>query len=152
MSMKLPSAYRGWLYGTSSALFVSGVVWAILHRVSLAHQDMTRNWSAALEPWMLKLHGAAAMIFLVVIGALLPIHILKRMATRKNLVSGLVLLGLIGLLTITGYGLYYIGNDTARSFTSLLHLWVGVLAPGILLWHLLYQYRRKKVSRSRLPH
>ena len=148
MSMKLPPAYRGWLYGTSSALFISGVAWVILHRVSLAHEDATRNWSAALEPWLLKLHGAAAMSFLVVLGALLPIHILKGMATRKNLVSGLVLLGLTGLLTVTGYALYYIGSDTARSFASLLHTWVGVGAPAFLIWHL-FSHQGRPRARSR---
>ena len=151
MSMKLSPGYRGWLYGTSAALFVSGVAWVLLHRVSLAQEETARNWSAVLEPWMLKLHGAAAMMFLVMIGALLPIHILKGMATRKNLASGLVLLGLIGLLTITGYALYYLGSDTARSFASALHTWAGVGAPAFLIWHLLWRERRP-TARSRPRH
>ena len=148
MSMQLPAPYRRGLYGTSSTLLISGVVWVVLHRVSLAHEGVMTSWSARLEPWLLTLHGAAAMAFLVVLGALLPTHIIKGMATRKNLLSGLVLLGVIGLLTITGYALYYLGSDTARSVASLLHTWVGVSAPAFLLWHLL-DHEKRPAARSR---
>jgi hypothetical protein len=39
-------------------------------------------------------------------------------------------------LTITGYLLYYVGNETARSFLSIFHWGVGLGLPVLAGWHI----------------
>ena len=55
---------------------------------------------------MLKAHGAAAMLVLVLIGTLLPMHVKFAWRARRNLRTGLSILGVFGFLVLTGYALY----------------------------------------------
>ena len=125
MNMKLSVSQRRWLHGTFGVLFVSGVAWIIRRRA-----------------WLLAIHGAAATVFLVVFGTLLPTHIRKSTAAKRNLPSGRVLTGTVWALVATGYALYYAGNDTARSIASWLHSAIGTAAPILLVWHILYRRKR----------
>ena len=35
-----------------------------------------------------------------------------------------------------GPGLYYLGDESWRNATSFFHLWLGLAAPGLLIWHI----------------
>ncbi|HYZ73040.1 MAG TPA: hypothetical protein VE641_08165, partial [Chthoniobacterales bacterium] len=74
---------------------------------------------------MMKLHGAAAMAALVLLGALIH-HIRRGWTAKKNRVSGSILLAVILFLVITGYGLYYSGDEQLRSLVSRSHTWIGL--------------------------
>ena len=52
------------------------------------------------------------------------------------------------LLIVTGYGLYYLGGETTRELTSVLHWGVGLILPGVLVWHV---RQGRKPSVRRLP-
>ncbi len=41
------------------------------------------------------------------------------------------------LLIATSFGLYYLGSETLRSWTSGLHIAVGILLPALWLVHIL---------------
>jgi hypothetical protein len=43
--------------------------------------------------------------------------------------------GLIAWLTITGYALYYLGNDDAITLVMLFHWTIGLAAPIFFLLH-----------------
>jgi len=58
-----------------------------------------------------KVHGAAAMAILVLIGMLLSAHVRFAWRARRNPGNGSLFLGTFGILTITGYGLYYAGGE-----------------------------------------
>src|SRR5476651_574254 len=116
--MKLSFGLRWAFYAVFGLLFLTGVVWLLLPGGSDPALPSAR---AAWSPLCLKLHGAAAMAALVIWGWLFPVHIAPGLKAGRNLASGLVMLGAVFILVLTGYGLYYLGDDTWRAMTSLIH-------------------------------
>ena len=99
-----------------------------------------------------KLHGAAAMAILVLIGMLLSAHVRFAWRARRNPGDGSLFLGTFGILTITGYGLYYAGGETLRAWTSWIHLAVGLALPVLLLLHIwLGKRTRPTAHRQKRP-
>jgi hypothetical protein len=90
-----------------------------------------------LEVWWLRLHGACAMLVLIVMGSLLPIHVRRGWHQRKNLLAGSVIVAILVLLIASGYALYYYGGEEARPLISAFHWIVGLGAPLALIWHIL---------------
>ena len=67
----------------------------------------------------MKIHGAAAMAILVIVGTLLTGHVRFAWRARRNRGNGSLFLGVFGILTITGYGLYYAGGESLRCLDEL---------------------------------
>ncbi len=132
--MKLSKYQRIWIYSTFSVLFVTGSIWFILHTLEMRHND-SAPWLSTREITMLKIHGGAAMIFLVLLGTLIPIHIRRGLGKKENVPSGFGVIGAMLLLAVTGYGLYYFGDEHARSLTSSVHTFLGLASPFVLAWH-----------------
>ncbi|HEY4639242.1 MAG TPA: hypothetical protein VIG87_04920 [Candidatus Udaeobacter sp.] len=88
------------------------------------------------KAWTMKIHGAAAMAILVLLGMLLSGHVRFAWRARRNRANGSLFLGAFGILTITGYGLYYAGGETLRAWTSWIHLGVGLALPLFLILHI----------------
>ena len=83
---------------------------------------------------MLQIHGGAAMLTLVVLGALFG-HVQRGWKARQNRLSGSVLLGVNGLLALSGYGLYYASDEGLRDFLSQWHARIGLSVAGLLVLH-----------------
>ena len=130
MRSRLSASHRRWLYFLAGLLWLSGLGWLIAH-YTLRPSDALGGAHPS-EPWWLRLHGAAAMGFLVAFGALLPGHVRRGWRQGLNRGSGLVMILVAALLTVSGYGLYYVVNDAWRASTSVIHWTVG-LASGVLL-------------------
>ncbi len=113
LPVKLNRRHKRWLYGVASVLAASGIGWLIAHYLLPGSGEFGDSTSAS-EPWWLRLHGAAAMGFLIALGSLLPGHISRAWQLRRNHRSGLTILGLVALLIVTGYGLYYAGDEQSR--------------------------------------
>jgi hypothetical protein len=111
------------VYLVFGLLLVTGVVWM------WAQSGLDDG--SHVSSLMLKLHGAAAMVALILLGALIN-HMRKGWKARKNHPSGLTLMLVILFLVITGYGLYYAGDEQLRSLISQWHAWIG-LALFLLL-------------------
>jgi hypothetical protein len=133
-SMRLSRWHERWLYVIGLWVFLSGAGWLVDHHLFAGAGDIAEA-PAASEPLWLRLHGAAAMAALMVFGSLVPGHIVRAWRTRKNLRSGLSTLSLVMVLVVTGYGLYYSGDEQARPWISLLHWGAGVLAALVLALH-----------------
>ena len=131
------------VYGATALLVVSGALWLLLH-FFMVNQGEFGDTHHPLETWMLKLHGAAAMAGLIIYGSLLPIHIRRAWAIRRNIVLGISLVVLMLLLTVTGYLLYYAGGEEARPIISATHWILGVGVPALLAWHVLSGKRRSR--------
>ena len=136
----LPRWQRLAIYVATTALVVTGVIWWAL--------DFGRGeaGAGATQVWSLRLHGFAAMLGLVFFGSLLSAHIRIGWALQRNRVMGVTLGSLTVVLALTGYGLYYLGGDTARYVSSTLHLIFGLLMPFTLWLHI----RRGRASRRNL--
>ncbi len=139
--MRLSRRHELWLYAIGVLIFVSGLGWLWDHYLFAGSADF---WEAhaAFEPWWLRLHGAAAMAGLAALGSLLPGHIARAWRSRTNYRSGLLMLSIAVLLVVTGYGLYYAGNEETRPWISMVHWLVGVVAVAGLLVHVRLGKRR----------
>ena len=119
---------RRLLYSALVVLLASGVYWALIHYAGVKPY--------LSEPLLMKIHGAAAMVALVVIGGLLAFHVPGGWAERRSRPSGSAMLDICALLTLTGYLLYYAGAETARDVSSYAHLALGLALPIVLGAHL----------------
>jgi heme/copper-type cytochrome/quinol oxidase subunit 3 len=122
------------LYSVSLLLLVSGAVWAWIN-----HLDQTSQASERMrdfKPWLLKLHGLSAMLFVLLLGTLLPGHVRRAWRAGKNRRSGAFFLTVTAVLTLSGYLLYYTGDEAWRNAMSNFHLWLGLAASVLLLWHI----------------
>lgn len=120
------------LYLGSVLLLASGLLWLLAHYALPVPDDAARH---PFEPWAMRLHGAAAMFGLAVLGGIWTTHVLPAWRQGRHRRSGLSLLGLWLLLALSGYGLYYLADETQRSYTSGLHIALGIALPLGLLVH-----------------
>jgi len=130
----LGGAQRRWVYGTFAVLAASGLAWLLLHHFAGVPGESGIGRSP-LEIWSLRLHGAAAMIFLVLIGTLLPVHVRRAWRARRNLATGIAMLAANVLLATTGYALYYAGSESLRAWSSAIHWGVGIGAVALMATH-----------------
>ena len=119
----LPVAQRILLYSALLVLLATGVAWAALS---------PGPWAA----WLMKIHGGAAMLALVLAGTLIAHHIPAGWTSLKNRRSGVLLLAALGWLAASGYLLYYSGSESLRFFASQSHLWIGLAASVVVALHL----------------
>ena len=119
---RLPAVQRILLYTALLVLLATGIAWEFLDPSA---------WAAVL----MKVHGGAAMVALVLIGTLIAHHIPAGWSSFKNRWSGVLLLTVLGWLVASGYLLYYSGSETLRFFASLSHLWVGVAGCVVVALH-----------------
>ena len=122
------------LYAASLALFLSGISWAWIHHLDEAGR--AGDELVRMKSWLIAIHGLSAMIFVLLLGTLLVGHVRRAWHAHKNRANGVFFLGLIALLTLSGYALYYLGDEHVRASVSNFHLWLGVAAPALLIWHI----------------
>jgi hypothetical protein len=81
------------------------------------------------------LHGGAAMLALMLLGALVPLHLCPAWRCDKNRAMGVAIASLTTSLIVTAFGLYYIGSDIVRGWASDLHIILGLAFPALLTAH-----------------
>jgi hypothetical protein len=150
-SIRLKHLQRYFLYAVVALLFLSGVAWTYWNYLTVS----PGAFETSAKTWAMKIHGAAAMAILVLIGMLLSGHVRFAWRAGRNRANGSLFLSAFAVLTITGYGLYYAGGERLRAWTNWIHLAVGLALPILLLIHI-FLGRRTRPSgqfrtRSRLP-
>ncbi len=116
------------------SLFFSGGGWAWIQHLDQAGRASDTLLQIKTE--LIAVHGFIAMFFVLWLGTLLDSHVSHAWHARKNRPNGAFFLAAVGLLTLSGYALYYLGSDSLRAADGRLHLWLGVAAPPLLLWHI----------------
>jgi hypothetical protein len=132
--LQLTRGHRLTLYCVSLILLFSGIAWAWIHQL-----DDTGHAGSALRQtntYLIAVHGLAAMAFVLLLGTLLPGHVRRAWRARKNQRQGAFFLAAITALTLSGYALYYLGDEGWRKSASRFHLWLGLIAPVLLFWHI----------------
>ena len=128
--MRLAPSLRWSLYSAGLALLASGAAWLY---VRYGVPDASRP--RALLSASMRIHGAAAMAALVLAGAVTALHVKAAWMDRRNITSGVVLAVSLLIIVITGYLLYYVGDESARALASAAHWLLGLGAPIALWWH-----------------
>ena len=130
--IRLKAFQQRLLYGVLALLFFSGAAWAYWNDLVPSPGDFEMSAKALA----MKVHGAAAMAILVLVGMLLTGHVRSAWRARRNRGNGSVFLSALGILAVTGYGLYYAGGENLRAWTSWIHLGVGLALPLLLFLHI----------------
>ena len=146
-SIRLGPWHQGAVYGATAALAVSGIIWLVVHYF-VATPGEYGPQIHPLEPWMLRLHGAVAMAGLIIYGSLLPVHIRRAWTIRRNFALGIGLVAFMLLLTVTGYLLYYAGDENTRPVISAAHWILGLAVPALLVWHVVSGRKLARTSES----
>lgn len=129
--MRIEPWLRRLLYTTVTVLFVTGVAWWLLDE------------RAAARTYLLALHGLAAMLSLLALGAMAVLHVRESWGRRRNRWSGSLVVAALVLLVATAFALYYVSQDTLRDFASLVHLVAGAALPILLIAHLVLGKRSR---------
>lgn len=135
-SFKLERWHRRSIYATDTVLLLSGAAWLVLHYFLRPVSEFGEGINP-LEPWTMKLHGAAAMAALFLVGSLLHLHVRRALRAGRNTLTGWAMIATLSMLTLTGYGLYYVAGESDRPVWSLLHWSVGFVAAALFVVHVL---------------
>ncbi len=120
------------IYVASALLIASGLMWLLAHYALPLPEDAARH---PLEPWAMRIHGAATMFGLAVLGGIWGNHVLGAWERGTHRWSGSSLLGLWLILALSGYGLYYLADEEWRGMASWLHVAAGIGLPAALAIH-----------------
>lgn len=137
--------YRA-LYVTFAALTLSGLLWLAWHYLWGAGAD---NLPHPLEPWWMRLHGAAAFAGLFMAGVLAATHVPQgwRMTRRHPRLrqrkagqrrTGIALCALGAAAVLSGYLLYYFVPENLHKLMGWTH---AVLGLGLTLLLPLHGWR-----------
>ena len=132
--MRLNRTLRLSLYAALIVLLVTGIGWLV---IDATKDPFEPGGSGEAEPILLAVHGGAAMAFLILLGALVPLHVQSNWARDRNRWTGVVMLAINAVLILTAYALYYSGSDLLRGWASDLHIAVGLFLPlwlGVHVW------------------
>ena len=124
-SFRLNRPFKALVYLSFGVLLLTGAGWMY------AQGRLEDQGWETVPRLLMKIHGGAAMLALLVLGALAT-HIRRGWKADKNRLSGAVLIAVNAFLIVTGYGLYYAGGEALREWLSRWHAWIG-LASGMLL-------------------
>ena len=134
--MRLKNAFRFALYGIFSLLFASGALWIYADQMKSNAEMDTEKWQQAAA-LLLSLHGGAAMVTLMLLGALGPMHVQRAWRAGTNRVTGIASIAMYGLLIATAFGLYYLGSEAVRPWISYIHIAFGLAVPAVITAHIM---------------
>lgn len=138
--MRLDPRVRGSLYALTAVLLVTGGAWWILDWLGALAVSSTWRQTGA---YLLMVHGGAAMLSLMLLGALVPLHVYAAWASGSSRRTGALMLAFNAVLIATAFGLYYIGHEGLRRWTGTLHAFIGFGLPVLLAAHVLVGRRRR---------
>ena len=136
---------RKLIYWTVSLLVLSGLIWLAAHWAMPSEQLLANDTaeinaklavSMQFKYWSIRVHSFVAMIVLIVIGSLIPAHMLARYKRTQNVWSGAVNIAAFIVLTLTGYMLWYVSEGGTKQWATWLHWAIGVALPIVLAVHI----------------
>ena len=146
---RLRRSRRVEIYTIGVGVWVTGVLWLLFHYF-VDHRGPFGPTVSPLETWWLTLHGAFAFGAIWIFGVLWGVHIPAGWARRRRHLSGGLLVGLLAWLIISGYLLYYVGNEELRAATSFTHWLIGLIVPiGFLAHRLKRRQNSLKIASHR---
>jgi hypothetical protein len=135
--MRLKSAFRLALYGVFAILFVSGTFWLLADQMKNGGADADSEMWQQTASYLLSLHGGAAMLTLMLLGALFPMHVQRAWRAKTNRATGIASMAIYGLLIATAFGLYYLGSEAVRPWISYVHIAFGLAVPAVVAAHVM---------------
>jgi len=139
-ALRLDWRFRFALYGAFALLVVTGAVWLAADQLKDSSEgELWQRVSAS----MLMVHGGVAMVTLLFLGALFPLHVRLGWRSGRNRLTGPAMLTFNAVLIATAFGLYYSGSDAVRPWMSDIHMVVGFAVPALFVLHVLLGRRSR---------
>jgi hypothetical protein len=148
-SARIPGARRLGVYAVGAGIWLTGGLWLLFHHFLRREGPLGLLATHPLEAWSLRLHGLFAFAAVWIFGLLWGVHVAQGWSIRRRRSSGGVLVGVAVLLVVTGYLLYYLGDERLRAATSLVHWIVGLGCPLAFAVHRI-QWLALRKSRSNI--
>jgi hypothetical protein len=134
-AMRLGKWHQGYLYASGTLLVLSGALWLLFHYF-VRIPGQFGEAPHPLEIWWLRIHGLSAAVFLIGFGSVMPGHVRRAWVGHRNRLSGAFFFTLLSILIATGYGLYYLGEESMRVTASAVHWVIGLGIPVLMGWHI----------------
>ena len=135
--IRLSKIHEYVIYLISVIVIISGFLWLYFDFFVRVETEFSLQVHP-MQNIFLILHGTSSLIFLILLGSVLPIHVFKAWKTKNNRLSGGFFLLLFGILILTGIGLYYSGVEDNRRLLSILHWVIGILFPVFFIIHIYF--------------
>ena len=135
--IRLSKIHEYIIYLISFIVTISGFVWLYFDFFVRVETE----YSLQVHPMQnifLILHGSSSIIFLIILGSVLPIHVYKAWKIKNNRLSGGSFLLLFTILILTGIGLFYSAVEDNRRILSVLHWVIGILFPIFFVIHIYF--------------
>jgi hypothetical protein len=131
--LQLDPLFRFALYAAFSILFLTGAAWLLADQMK--HSSGTdETWQVAAA-YLLMLHGGGAMVTLMLLGALVPLHMRHGWRRRRNRITGAIMASCNAAVIATSFGLYYAGSELLRPWMSNVHIGLGLCLPILFVAH-----------------
>ena len=141
--IRLRPFHRRLLYGVLALLFSSGAAWAYWNYLVVTPRFRDQRKGMGDKDPRRRCDGDFG-----VVGMLLTGHVRFAGAWLEPW-QGSLFLRTFGILTVTGYGLYYAGGESLRAWTSCIHLAVGLALPLLLILHIWLGKRTRPAAQLR---
>jgi hypothetical protein len=131
------------VFASTATVGVTGLLWFVL-------RDILDEEPGAIAHWLLMLHGMSSYVLLVVIGSLLPQHVVSGWMLRRNIVTGIAVTAVMAVLAATGLALYY-GSEDLHTPVKWVHVVIGLGCFLLFPAHAFVTARSRRSSPSAIP-
>jgi hypothetical protein len=100
--------------------------------------SMAKQWPSIWLQTLLKMHGGLAFLGALLLGALLSVHVRIGLYKKQKMVSGIILILVLFLLILSGWGIHYLGNQWLLMLASASHTALGAVMVFVFFWHVFY--------------
>ncbi|MDM3870486.1 hypothetical protein QSV34_03850 [Porticoccus sp. W117] len=145
--IKIRKPWRRALYGALATSWCSGIGFFILSRWVRIEGDFGPERHPLQFP-LLQLHGGAAFVMMMFLGALFVGHVAHTWPAKKRHPMGVAMAIVVALMVISAWLLYYLANEDVRAWVANIHASLGLLLPVLLAIHI-QRARRKNVRPRR---
>jgi hypothetical protein len=150
VSNRMPVPLRYVVYAAFGLLWCSGCFWLVLDRFYASRGP----FGATPHPWepaVLLLHGIAAIAVTYLLGWVAARHAVEAWQRNTRRVSGGFLAGMLAVLSLSGFALYYLSDDRWQHATAILHELVGLALIVSAVQHVSISRRRDMRSAASRP-
>jgi hypothetical protein len=141
--LRLDPPLRFATYATFTTLVATGGAWLLADQFK--DGESGEFWQV-LAADLLMFHGGIAMIALLLLGALMPLHLQRSWRAGRNRTTGTIMVAINAILILTAFGLYYAGSDALRVIAADVHIAAGLGLPALIVTHIVLGRRSREFA------
>jgi hypothetical protein len=130
----MPERLRYTIYLAFGGLWLSGCGWLLLHQFFASPTDFgeaRHPW----EPFLLLIHGVLSVVTAYLFGWIMARHAVEAWAMHKRRISGGLLATLLVVLSVSGFALFFLTDDSWQTRSAQVHEVIGLLVTLFAIEH-----------------